>query len=569
MYHRTELESCLQADIPMREHILTSDMTLSSARKLWLKQSLLKKFQDDVSKDADAKCLTKFLACNTACGTFNLEPRSNAVAEAIGTMKSDLYDVCVKNGTELYPTLSQFTEGCGLGPGANIDAKSYDFYTKLFNSPLSRTSDLLYRHYRYALIDHPTWFCAEVTRRAQCGDSIVEGSRLTFVPKTRDISRTVCTEPTLNMMFQKWVGSFLEGELRGRLKIDLSFQPNLNREGARLGSLYGSYGTIDLSSASDSISCNLIQSIFPKHFSDILFQTRSPLTILPTGERVKLDMISSMGNGYTFPLQTLIFATLVVSCYRVMGIKPTFGSRGPSNFGVFGDDIIVRKEAYAFVVECLETLGFTVNADKSFNTGSFRESCGGDYFRGHNIRGVYLQSLKTDSLVYSAANRLLRWSAQADIPLFNTVGYLLKGLDKKRILFIPYADADDEGLKVPKAYATSTVWCKSTFSVKYRAKTNRPTTYSITEGDSLGEANAVSRLPGFKTNPDGLLTAFLGGYIRNRRITVKRDCVKSKVVWRYSSSWNFIPDADGRQYRQGCSWFTTTGLHLESAGLGG
>lgn len=565
----SELEACLQADIPTREHILTSDMPISSAHKLWLKQSILKKFQDDVLPDADAKCLAKFLESNDSCRAFNLKPRSNAAEEAIGTLKWMLYDVFVKCGTDPYPTLSSFAEGCGLGPGANLNSESYDFYTKLFNSPLSRTSDLLYRHYRYAIIDQPYWFHAELMRGVQCGDVMVDGSRLTFVPKTREISRTVCTEPTLNMMFQKWIGSYLESELKGRFKIDLSYQPEVNRDLAYRGSIDGSFGTIDLSSASDSISCNLCREIFPKSFSDLLFQTRSPLTILPSGEKVKLDMISSMGNGYTFPLQTLIFASLVVACYRVMGIKPQFGKRAPANFAVFGDDIIVRKDAYDFVVECLETLGFRVNVDKSFNVGHFRESCGGDFFRGHNIRGVYIKSLKQDSLVYSAVNRLLRWSARTDLPLFNTVSYLLSGIEKRKILFIPYTDGDDEGLKVPKAYATSTVWCRTTYSTKYRVRKNVPTTYRIGEGDSLDEAVVRTKLPGFKYNPSGLLLTFLGSYIRYGRISVRSDRAKAKVVWRYSSSWDWIPDAESRNYSQGCGWYTMVGLHLLSAGLGG
>lgn len=565
MYNRTELENCLQADLKITEHFITSDMSVTSARKLWLKQSFLKKFQDDVLPDADEKCLKLFLACNSACEAFSLKPRSNYGEEAIGSMIYHLYDSFVRNGTDLYPQLSSFASYCGVGPGANIDAPSYDFYTKVFNSRLSRTSDLLYRLYRYAIVDHAHWFHAELMRGALNGDAIVEGSRLTFVPKTREISRTVCTEPTLNMMFQKWVGSFLELELKSKFKIDLSIQPERNKALARIGSIDGSLATIDLSSASDSISSNLVRAIFPKHFSDILFQTRSPITVLPNGEKVKLHMISSMGNGFTFPLQTLIFASLVVSCYRTLGIKPEYDDHGPTNFAVFGDDIIVRKDAYNFVSECLEDLGFKLNADKSFNTGHFRESCGSDWYRGHNIRGIYIKSLKHVPLVYSAVNRLLRWSASGDIPLFNTVSYLLSGLRRDKILYIPYADGDTEGLKVPRSYAIGTTWCRSTYSVKYRARRNVTTSYGISENDDLAEVNA-SRLPGFKFNPSGLLNAFLGGYIRHGRISVRSERVnQTKVVWRYSSSWDYIPDAGSYRDR---SWYTMVGLHLLGAGLG-
>lgn len=561
MYHSTELENCLRADLPTDASILTSDLNVRSARKLWLSQSLLKKFQDDINPDADAKCLEKFLLCNEGCKHYNLRSEVLYSDIVLGEMKVLLYNMFVRNGTDLLPSLSRFSEEWGIGPGANIDCESYDFYTKLFNSKLSRTSDLLYRLYRYAIVDDPAWISAELARSAAVGDSTVDGSRLTFVPKTREISRTVCTEPTLNMMFQKWVGRCLEDQLRREFRIDLSMQPELNRELARLGSIDGSFGTIDLSSASDSISLNLCSEILPVHLNDWLVRTRSPIVTLPSGEKIKLEMISSMGNGYTFPLQTLIFATLVVSCYRVLGIKPAYGSRGPANFAVFGDDIIVRSDAYEFVTSCLRMLGFTVNDGKSFNAGNFRESCGGDFYHGQNIRGVYIKSLKCDSLVYSAINRLLRWSSRDGELLLNTVSYLSSGLNRRKMITIPYCDGDSEGLKVPRVAAIGTEWCKSTYSVKYRALVRRTKSFRLPESDDSGKMPEC-RLPGFRYNVHGLTRSFIGGYIRHGRVTVRDDRFQTKVRWRYTSSWDYIPAADRLTHDQDYGWETMVILHL-------
>lgn len=564
MYHSTELENCLRADLPTDAEVITSDLSVRSARKLWLSKSLLKKFQDDISNDADAKCLKVFLECNESCRHYNLRSEVLYSDYVLGEVKSLIDRMFVENGTELLPSLSSFYEQWGIGPGANIDSESYDFYTKIFNSKLSRTSDLLYRLYRYAIVDDPAWISAELTRSARVGNSTVDGSRLTFVPKTREISRTVCTEPTLNMMFQKWVGRCLEDKLRSEFRINLSIQPELNRELARLGSIDGSFGTIDLSSASDRISLNLCREILPRHLYDWVVRARSPIVTIPGGEKIKLDMVSSMGNGYTFPLQTLIFASLVVSCYRILGIKPMYGSNGPANWAVFGDDIIVRSDAYEFVVSCLRMFGAVVNDGKSFNAGNFRESCGGDFYHGQNIRGVYIKSLKHDSLVYSAVNRLIRWSSRDGDLLLNTVSYLMSGL-RTKVLTIPYRDGDSEGLKVPRSAAIGTVWCKTTFSVKYRALTRRTKSYRLPEPDELGKIPEC-RLPGFNYNVHGLTRSFIGGYIRYGRVSIRDDRIETKVRWRYSSSWDWIPVAgktglNAQSYRDH-DWEIMVILHL-------
>jgi len=52
---------------------------------------------------------------------------------------------------------------------------------------------------------------------------------------------------------------------------------------------------------------------------------------------------------------------------------------------VYGDDLIVPIESVHTVVNLLEHFGAQVGADKSFWTGKFRESCGREYFNGHDV----------------------------------------------------------------------------------------------------------------------------------------------------------------------------------------
>jgi hypothetical protein len=56
---------------------------------------------------------------------------------------------------------------------------------------------------------------------------------------------------------------------------------------------------------------------------------------------------------------------------------------------VYGDDIIVPTEMATSTMVTLETFGLRVNHSKSYCTGFFRESCGGDYYKGVDITPVY------------------------------------------------------------------------------------------------------------------------------------------------------------------------------------
>lgn len=533
MHNCADLRSALQSDLKVEEQMLTSDLTIPAANCLWLQNSFWKKFQDELGQDADSNCLKLFKRSNERCRVFELLPLTSFEDVVIGEVKSLWWDI-VGNGPESNIQMSDILDNCNVGPGASIGAKSYNFYTKLFDSPLTCTSERLYRFYRYSAMANPTHLSAEKWRETRFGHLVVVGNRLSFVPKTSEISRSICTEPTLNMYLQKGIGFVLEQQLKERFKIDLSRQPNLNRRLARLGSIDGSFGTIDLSSASDSIALKMLQVILPPELLGWLELARSPNVIFPDGTKDELYMVSSMGNAFTFPLETLLFSTIVVACYRTLGIKPTYDHDGPKNWAVFGDDIIVRKDSYDFVSRALSLFGFEVNDNKSFNSGNFRESCGGDYFKGHDIRGVYCKSLQTSADVYSLINRLIRWSARTGVILTSTVAYLRRQVD---FLPIPFHDGDGEGIKTPKPPIGLKV-DRNTGGVKYKALTKRSASIRM-------PISACQRLTyrhrGHKReisyNPDGLLVAFVGGFIRNGRIGVRSDADSFKIRNRVTSRW--------------------------------
>jgi len=111
------------------------------------------------------------------------------------------------------------------------------------------------------------------------------------------------------------------------------------------------------------------------------------------GKWRRLEKFSSMGNGYTFELETLIFAGLMSVLLRELGRS---GRLGEDVF-VFGDDIIIPDDCYGAAIAMLEFCGFSANTEKSFHGPiGFRESCGGDFFEGADVRPFYIKDVIND-----------------------------------------------------------------------------------------------------------------------------------------------------------------------------
>ena len=526
-----------------------------------LRSSLVKKFTDGDTKAAEANALKLFLEINEECGSYYMDTSRMTEAEtiAIGESKDFLYRFFFPEDQttgDRHLTWAEVSSRLGVGNGANIGSFGTDFLSKVGTSLMSATDPALHLLYKQAIACDPLWTDVEFVRTTFRETAIVQGSRLSFVPKTTEISRTICTEPLCNMLFQKGIASVLEDQLRKTLGISLSEQPDKNRELARLGSIDGRFGTIDLSSASDSMSLSLVRLMFPEHVVTMLEKTRSPLTILPDGTKVQLHMVSSMGNAFTFPLQTIFFSAIVYGAYRILGIpfeRPFRQSLG--NFAVFGDDIIVVKEAYGLVCRLLSLCGFSVNADKSFNEGLFRESCGHDYFSGHNVRGVYIKTLQDVSDRYSAINRLNRWSAKWDTPLPDVISVLLRGT---RILPIPFDEQDNAGIKVPASFLRKKKVNRYTGGILYRFVHRRPTDYDVT--DVLLKP---PKLRGWIHNPSAVLLAALAGTLRTGRVVIRsNEHNKARLRTRYSSRWDYIPSEHAEMRAFDWRWKSLVELNL-------
>lgn len=264
----------------------------------------------------------------------------------------------------------------------------------------------------HKMASHPT-----VTERAACfldliretswyratsnGHRVVRGNRFTTVPKDSEKDRGIAVEPSINVFFQLAVGAHLRERLYSAgIRIDGKSKDNaqcIHRRLAQLGSLSGDLATIDLKSASDTVCYNLVKLLLPKGWFELLASLRSEETEVD-GVWVKNQKFSSMGNGYTFELETLIF----------WGITSELNA-GHSK--VYGDDIIVDTTSFNDIIWALRFFGFTANERKSFATGPFRESCGGDYFTGVDVRPVFLKTMPSNPYEWITLHNLIMQAA--------------------------------------------------------------------------------------------------------------------------------------------------------------
>jgi hypothetical protein len=244
---------------------------------------------------------------------------------------------------------------------------------------------------------------------------VVPGNRVTTVPKNAKTDRVIAIEPDLNMFIQKGIGALIRSRLK-KVGIDLDTQLP-NQELASVGSLTGEYATIDLSSASDTVSMKLCELLLPSDWFEAIKLSRSPRGVLPDGTLITYHKVSSMGNGFTFELESLLFWAL---CKSVMSLFRTDKGR----LVVYGDDIIIPVAAYHTVVWMLNYCGFTVNSRKSFSTGPFRESCGKHFFNGVDVTPFYIrEDIKDPSRLFWFANSVRRWARH---PIYGLDGRLEK-----------------------------------------------------------------------------------------------------------------------------------------------
>lgn len=292
---------------------------------------------------------------------------------------------------------------------------------------------------------------------------IVEGSRATTVAKSKTARRMIAIEPTANMFLQQGLMHLMYDRLKS-YGLDVQTLPYTHQRLAREASVTNYLSTIDFSSASDCVSTKLLEVILPPRWLDAVNRVRSE-TMEINSKSLRLNMISTMGNACTFPLETLIFWSL--GCAAVAeseGMNPLgiiISRKLRDRVSVFGDDCILPTSAALDFKEISSAVGFIVNDEKSFcgNEG-FRESCGGDYYHGRNVRPFHLKdpsSLSRSSLepwLYVILNRAIPlyrniWGDLSYVyhgQVFSFIAGLFREYDLK-LKIVPPFFPDDSGLR--------------------------------------------------------------------------------------------------------------------------
>lgn len=258
----------------------------------------------------------------------------------------------------------------------------------------------------------------------------VNWNRVEFVPKNWSTHRTIACEPEGVIPPQLAFDDYAKERLLSR-GVNLKDQSR-NQRLARQASIDGRKATVDVKQASDSEAFNTVAWLFPQRWFEYLNDLRSPYYKLPDGSFGKYAKFSSMGNGTTFTTETLIFAA---ACHAV----------GSKDFSVYGDDIIIETELFRDLKRMLKFLGFTINDSKSFSSGPFRESCGGDFYHGENVTPFYVRQVDSRKTVLC---NLVNGLAAVGYPEGHLWRYLTDLIRKEKLPLVPVMESTIGGIHI-------------------------------------------------------------------------------------------------------------------------
>lgn len=442
--------------------------------------SLIKKYpfgKNIPGINPEEAALKKFHEAERLCGRYNL---IYALERKLGRRRAsflrDDMRKWIRQVLGEKPDYKSIWPLCGFGPGASVGVSGNATHlARKFLEPRWSVTPAALPYALAALRSDPhVWELLLTKERPYiCYDAdlfeeafrqrvqTVNYNKITLVPKTALVHRTIAVEPLLNGYVQKGIDEYIRRRLF-RFGIDLKDQSR-NQRLAYFGSLPGTdpFATIDLSSASDLISLELAKDILPPDWFELLNSTRSPAYKL--GNTVtRYNKFVSMGNGFCFPLETLIFASVCVATYR--------RHAHPLDFSVYGDDIVVRGSLAGEVIENLRLIGFRHNPRKTFTKGPFRESCGADWFNGEDVRPVTLDyELDSLSNVFKLHNLTLRRDRSKTL-LQEARDYLRALIPPRQHFVRPYQGQVDTAFEVELDQFMSSSfasWNKKTCSWKW------------------------------------------------------------------------------------------------------
>ncbi|DAD51268.1 TPA_asm: RNA-directed RNA polymerase [ssRNA phage Zoerhiza.4_9] len=226
-------------------------------------------------------------------------------------------------------------------------------------------------------------------------------SRVISVPKTQKTPRIIAIEPSTVQYVQQGILESMMQHIRSSFMNEFigSDTQEPNQLLAQKGSRDGSLATLDLSEASDRVSLQLVEELLARNplAKEAILACRSLRASVPGHETITLAKFASMGSALCFPIEAMVFITITfLAIEREQGCRFTHKRDFLPFMGrvrVYGDDIVVPIDYVHTVVDLLEHFGARVGRQKSFWTGRFRESCGKEYYNGHDVSIVKVRKV--------------------------------------------------------------------------------------------------------------------------------------------------------------------------------
>jgi hypothetical protein len=215
-------------------------------------------------------------------------------------------------------------------------------------------------------------------------------NRYITVPKNYKTGRGVAPEPVSRQVLGYQISSGMRKCLR-EFDIDLRDQGR-NQVGC-CNAWHKKYATVDFSAASDSISFGLVKALWkylPEMFSKMLDCRTNWIQV--NGDIYPNYRFGTMGNAITFDIETSIFLAIAHVAYdynKLFGNDDLTGYDRVDDIYVYGDDVIIPACIFNTFYEISTAVGFSINLEKTYVDSNYKESCGVEYYKGHDVTGKY------------------------------------------------------------------------------------------------------------------------------------------------------------------------------------
>lgn len=270
---------------------------------------------------------------------------------------------------------------------------------------------------------------------------------LSLVDKSWKTLRIITPLPLLDLFYSNGLGDMVVERLRVE-GIDIARQQHRHRDMVREMSVTLRHVTADLSAASDSLTSPLLNAVLPREWFNVLRKIffRS---VSHDGRTFHTASVLPMGNGATFPIETLVFYCLLLGLSELAGVRGTVS--------VYGDDLIYPSRLHRYVARFFSELGLKLNLDKTYVRCNFRESCGSDFYHGFDVRPFFLEGkgqavspMQTTAFLYQCINGLRDKYEWCELP--TTFGFLFRMLSiasfGRKLYRVPESFPDTSGVRV-------------------------------------------------------------------------------------------------------------------------